>query len=1228
MCHPAKYRTGAIAIAAGGEIALQPSVNMPPDDESLYLYHLTLARPTAAFTSVLGQFLANKKSQELVLATLSTLELWQLVPESGKLKQLCLQQAVGTIQSVDRIRKSGSNIDLLVVSSDSGRLAILEFDANRLNFFPVIQEPHSKNGLNRNTPGEYLCVDPHDRTITIGALERDKLTYKVQSDQDKITLLSPLESTAKGTLTLRMAPLDTGYENPMVAAIECDYSHYDATTRFDPETSPLTLRYYELEQGLNYVAQQRDTLEIPASSTILVSLPAPMSGVLVAGTGFVMYHNPTTGQQLYLPLPARKNEPPVPIVGSAVHKLKKNKFFILLHNELGDLFRVMVDHDDEADKIAELSVAYFDTIPQCTSINVLKKGYLFANVTSNDKMFYQIEDLGDEELYTSSANFTSEDILNHKTPLVQFEPRGLTNLALVQIIDSSASCFGGAIIHSNEGRESRIAALTGNSHLKLKTHGIPISTLVASPLPLVATSVFTTRLTQDSASDDYMIISSAASSKTLVLGIGEVVEEVQDSLFVIDQATIGVQQVGRSSVVQVYSNGIRHIRQTGENAEKKTFDWYPPAGITITTASTNKEQVLIGLSNRELCYFEIDPSDDQLIEYQERIEMPGGQISALAIASAFATSSERKSPVALVACADETVQVISLQPHNCLETLTFQALSANCVSAAIIPGEASMVAHIGLENGLYVRSSIEDNSGKFNDTRVKYLGADSVHLSPVTLGQQVGILAISSQAWVSFRSRNKTRITPLMGADIVCGTSFTSEDIGSGIVGASSSELTIFTIGGEDDAEINLDDELTMNDVKLRYFPTKMLIEDQMAFVIESEFGVCLPYLQEEPVDEDFYSAFGYKRAPQRWAACVQLVALDSHQVVFSAEIENNQKPLSLCKISFDGQQYLCVGVSQNLSFDGKNTAKHAILTYTIKDRKLQLLHSTEVDHPPAAMVIFNDRLLVGMGKYLRLYTLGKKQLLRKSSTFTDYLSRIVLLSHQGNQRIVAGDVSNSTTYFRYDQLENIFVPFADDVMKRHTTALARLDYDTVIGGDKFGNIFVNRISRALSNQADQDWSVVKYQDGFLNSAGNRVKGICEFFLNDIPTLFFKGTLVTGGKESIFYTGIHGTLGFFEPLASRQEVNFFHKLEIAIREALNPNLIDISSKKHFCQLLGKDHIKFRGYYNPVKNVIDGDFVENYTCLDPRTRSKIATALDRNPRDIDRKIAEIRDRVAF
>jgi splicing factor 3B subunit 3 len=54
-----------------------------------------------------------------------------------------------------------------------------------------------------------------------------------------------------------------------------------------------------------------------------------------------------------------------------MHKLK-DFFFFLIQSEYGDLYKVMLEFNDDA--VTELNCKYFDTIPVANSICVLKTG--------------------------------------------------------------------------------------------------------------------------------------------------------------------------------------------------------------------------------------------------------------------------------------------------------------------------------------------------------------------------------------------------------------------------------------------------------------------------------------------------------------------------------------------------------------------------------------------------------------------------------------------------------------------------------------------------------------------------------------------------------------------------------------------------------------------------------------------------------------------------------------
>ena len=76
------------------------------------------------------------------------------------------------------------------------------------------------------------------------------------------------------------------------------------------------------------------------------------------------------------------------------------------------------------------------------------------------------------------------------------------------------------------------------------------------------------------------------------------------------------------------------------------------------------------------------------------------------------------------------------------------------------------------------------------------------------------------------------------------------------------------------------------------------------------------------------------------------------------------------------------------------------------------------------------------------------------------------------------------------------------------------------------------------------------------------------------------GCLNLAGTESVIYTGLQGTIGLLIPLVSKSEVELLFNLQLYMQQSQN-------------NLVGKDHLKLRSYYNPIKNVIDGDLLERF-----------------------------------
>jgi splicing factor 3B subunit 3 len=77
--------------------------------------------------------------------------------------------------------------------------------------------------------------------------------------------------------------------------------------------------------------------------------------------------------------------------------------------------------------------------------------------------------------------------------------------------------------------------------------------------------------------------------------------------------------------------------------------------------------------------------------------------------------------------------------------------------------------------------------------------------------------------------------------------------------------------------------------------------------------------------------------------------------------------------------------------------------------------------------------------------------------------------------RIFVGDLQESFHFMRYKRAENSLYIYADDIVPRHVTSGLLMDYDTMAGGDKFGNFFMTRLPAETSAQVKP----VRFRSGF-----------------------------------------------------------------------------------------------------------------------------------------------------
>jgi splicing factor 3B subunit 3 len=689
--------------------------------------------------------------------------------------------------------------DYLIISSDSGRIAIVEYIPAQNKWQRIQLETFGKSGVRRVIPGQYLAADPKGRACMIASVEKNKLVYVLNRNaQAELTISSPLEAHKPQTLVVALISLDVGYENPIFAALELDYSDADQdSTGKAAEEIEKQLVFYELDLGLNHVIRKwTDTVD--RTSNLLFQVPGGTdgpSGVLVCGEETITYRH-SNQDAFRVPVPRRRGATEDPqrkrfIVSGVMHKMR-GTFFFLLQTEDGDLFKVTLDMVEEKDQptgeVGRLKIKYFDTVPVAASLCILKSGFLFVAAEAGNHHFYQFEKLGDDDTETE---FTSEaysaDPSEPYSP-VYFHPRPLENLALVESVDSMNPMMGLKALNLTDDDAPQLYAICGTgarSSFKTLRHGLEVSEIVESELPSVPSAVWTTKRTSSDEYDAFIVLS--FTNGTLVLSIGETVEEVTDTGFLSSAPTLAVQQMGEDALIQVYPRGIRHIQAGG-----RVNEWPAPQHRTIVAASTNEKQVAIALSSGEIVYFELD-RDGSLNEYDDRQEMTG-TVTCLSLGDV--PEGRLRSSFLAVGCDDSTVRILSLEPDSTLENKSIQALSAAPSALKIMSmmdssGGNTLYLHIGLYSGVYLRTVLDEVSGELSDTRTRFLGPKPVKLFQVRVKEQPSVLALSSRPWLGYSDQQTKSfmLTPLSYSPLEWGWNFSSEQCPEGMVGIEGQQL-------------------------------------------------------------------------------------------------------------------------------------------------------------------------------------------------------------------------------------------------------------------------------------------------------------------------------------------------------------------------------------------------------------------------------------------------------
>lgn len=450
----------------------------------MHLYNLTLQRSTCICFAIHGNF-SGSKQQEIALAKGTVVEIIKPDTSTGKIHSVISVNVFGIIRSMLAFRLTGGSKDYLVIGSDSGRIVILEYNEAKNTIEKVHQETFGKTGCRRIVPGQYLAVDPNGRAVMISAIEKQKLVYILNRDQQaRLTISSPLEAHKSNTLVYFTVGIDVGYDNPVFACLEMDYEEADNDPSGEAAQNSLqTLTFYELDLGLNHVVRKYSE-PLDEYANYLIAVPGGNdgpSGVLVCSENYITYKNFGDQPDIKIQIPRRKNDLDSPdrsvmVVCSATHKTK-SMFFFLIQTEQGDVFKATLEQDE--DMVTEIKLKYFDTVPVASSMLVLRTGFLFIAAEFGNHCLYQIASLGTDDGEPEFSSAMQQD--DAERPL--FTPRALKNLILVDEMESLAPVMHSFVGDLTNEDTSQLVLACGRgprSSLKVLRHGLEVSEMAVS----------------------------------------------------------------------------------------------------------------------------------------------------------------------------------------------------------------------------------------------------------------------------------------------------------------------------------------------------------------------------------------------------------------------------------------------------------------------------------------------------------------------------------------------------------------------------------------------------------------------------------------------------------------------------------------------------------------------------------------------------------------------------
>ncbi|KAF8770116.1 Splicing factor 3B subunit 3 like protein [Argiope bruennichi] len=1190
-------------------------------------YHQTLYEATNIHQITVGNFLDEKK-EDIVICTGRVLKLKRFEARYAMFQTLISLDTHDTICALGKFRRERQSKDSIVVLAERRVAMILVVNAEKMAFERIVEEKFNTD-IPRRLPLYYLAFDSQMRAFCTATMEAAIQLWTFNGEDD--SKLTYLEFSEDITVIFDIAFVDDNSENFIIAYLGASYQ-IGIGKRPDCK-----LVFFDVskdgEEG------ERNSIFIDHANALI---PVPgQKGVLVCSENFLTYYPVNLADGIVrCSVPLRMTDPLMTNIFVCFTKYKeqtdfnlnepstsyassKRSIYYFAQTEQGDIFKIQVVVYE--DKVREIVLKYFITLPLATALCVLQGEFLLVISEFLSSYVYKIDDI---EMYARDHSCFSSSLTLPKGKHFFFLHRTLDILPVSEI--KSISPIMQMDLSPCSARKYQLCLASGRgslSHLTISGRDVIYQFCAkiekeSKQRPICMWAIESTPSISKEA-ETLIVISflkttavyTVKKNSTLFRKKGK--EEV---LLALNTNTLYCAKTGEDAIIQICPKGICVI------TAKKNYLVLPTRFEVIQACTMNKQSLILAFRDRFLEHHKIDNHGCILNSEIPRVGVSGiitclllsassGNDQLLAVGLRTSIPGNRK-------CKLYEIHLFNVFPamrHLC--KLSVESSPYSFCFMNIDPNQPSFL--VGCQNGKVLTVVMEKihSRRELNIIKTEAVGTRAVLLLPVCADGKQSILAKSDDSCIATISDDLLRFI---------------------------------------EVENLTHQRKTQIKVPLEYTPKK-LVTDPLSGTIIITLSDNNSYTEEtreeKRMELEMYKAAAenphsprapaVKKIPKSWASIVRVLKVHEGNLKEGAEVHFKQRntALSLCYFKQGEDNFLLVGLVKDFSTYGC-CAEGAIQTFQIleDDEIIKYLHTTLTKSAPSAMCYYDKKVLIGIGRKLALFSvrLNGLQLVCEEK---ECVFRAITAIYPVDERIWVSDSKCGMSCLLYGPKKTlIHIKKKDKFRKRalhllekdikpcEVTAACILSGDRMVRATKYGNIFIVQLGTlqarkksTVSNKNNPFITIPLIQRETLPATILRKRRrMSTLSQEEVLACIYIGEIVTSIQtfkfssnlyETVVYATLAGSVGILSELKLEKDASFLASVYKAM--LMGTKAIEESSTNFL-----SSHSQFRSKYHQCKNMIDGDFLAHFVKLEEEFQTYVQNQVKASPRQITAKIESL------